>query len=147
MERYDAEHVPGLLQTAEYARCVFEAFPIDDETEIEKRVALRMARSEYLTSEGGPKFWAVLNEAVIHRQVGGARTMQDQLHHLGEMAKLPNVTLQVLPFDAGAHPAMSGSFTLLGFRNHPTRRWCSWRLKRGPLLGEGARDHPIYAGI
>ncbi|CNG58208.1 Uncharacterized protein conserved in bacteria [Mycobacterium tuberculosis] len=140
MERYDAEHVPGLLQTAEYARGVFEAFPIDDETEIEKRVALRMARSEYLTSEGGPKFWAVLNEAVIRRQVGGARTMQDQLHHLGEMAKLPNVTLQVLPFDAGAHPAMSGSFTLLGFPEPSDPKVVFMETQTGGLYLEKAHE-------
>ncbi|MFI0486707.1 helix-turn-helix domain-containing protein [Actinomadura sp. 9N215] len=115
MDKYESEHVPGLLQTADYARAVFQSFPLDDEAEIDKRVELRMARTERLTTPGAPKFWAVLNEAVIHRRVGGAPTMQAQLAHLSNMAKLPNITLQVLPFDAGAHPAMSGAFTILGF--------------------------------
>ncbi|MEV4675615.1 MULTISPECIES: helix-turn-helix domain-containing protein [Actinomadura] len=144
MERYDAEHVPGLLQTAEYAHSVFTAFPIEDETEIEKRVALRMARSEYLTADGGPKFWAVLNEAVIRRQVGGAQTMQDQLHHLGEMAKLPNVTLQVLPFDAGAHPAMSGSFTLLRFPEPSDPKVVFMETQTGSLYLEKAHEINRY---
>lgn len=115
MDAYESEHVPGLLQTADYARSIFQAFPIDDEAEIDKRVDLRMARTKRLAAPGAPKFWVVLNEAVIHRCVGGVQTMRSQLDHLRDMAKLPNVTIQVLPFDAGAHPAMSGAFTILGF--------------------------------
>ncbi|GAA4231971.1 helix-turn-helix transcriptional regulator [Actinomadura meridiana] len=115
MDAYESEHVPGLFQTADYARAVFQSFPIDEEAEIDKRVELRMARTERLTVPGAPKFWAVLNEAVIHRLVGGDHTMRAQLAHLRDLAKLSNVTLQVLPFDAGAHPAMSGAFTILGF--------------------------------
>lgn len=115
MNAYESEHVPGLLQTADYARAVFQAFPFDDDAEIDKRLELRMARTGRLTTPGAPKFWAVLNEAVIHRRVGGAHTMRAQLAHLRDMAKRPNITLQVLPFEVGAHPAMSGAFTILGF--------------------------------
>ncbi|MEU8804863.1 helix-turn-helix transcriptional regulator [Spirillospora sp. NPDC048819] len=115
MDAYESEHVPGLLQTANYARAIFHAFPLDDEAEVDKRVKLRMARTERLTAPDAPKFWAVLNEAVIHRRIGGAQTMRAQLVHLRDMAKLSNITLQVLPFEAGAHPAMSGAFTILGF--------------------------------
>lgn len=144
MDQYDAEHVPGLLQTAEYARSLFEAFPIDDGTEIEKRVELRMARTEYLTSDDGPKFWAVLNEAVIRRKVGGSRTMRQQLRHLGEMAKLPNVTLQVLPFEAGAHPAMSGSFTILGFPEPSDPKVVFMETQTGGLYLEKAHEIVRY---
>ncbi|QKW40496.1 helix-turn-helix domain-containing protein [Actinomadura sp. NAK00032] len=144
MDQYDTEHVPGLLQTAEYARSLFEAFPIDDETEIEKRVELRMARTEYLTSDDGPKFWAVLNEAVIRRKVGGSRTMRQQLRHLGEMAKLPNVTLQVLPFEAGAHPAMSGSFTILGFPEPSDPKVVFMETQTGGLYLEKAHEIVRY---
>jgi transcriptional regulator with XRE-family HTH domain len=115
MDTYESEHVPGLLQTPDYARAVFQSFSINDETEIDKRVELRMARTERLTAPTALKFWAVLNEAVIHRRVGGAQTMRAQLEHLSDIAKRPNVTLQVLPFDVGAHPAMSGGFAILGF--------------------------------
>ncbi|MFE9107084.1 helix-turn-helix domain-containing protein [Actinomadura geliboluensis] len=144
MDQYDTEHVPGLLQTAEYARSLFEAFPIDDGTEIEKRVELRMARTEYLTSDDGPKFWAVLNEAVIRRKVGGSRTMRQQLRHLGEMAKLPNVTLQVLPFEAGAHPAMSGSFTILGFPEPSDPKVVFMETQTGGLYLEKAHEIVRY---
>ncbi|MGW5414275.1 helix-turn-helix domain-containing protein [Actinomadura geliboluensis] len=144
MDQYDTEHVPGLLQTAEYARSLFEAFPIDDGTEIEKRVELRMARTEYLMSDDGPKFWAVLNEAVIRRKVGGSRTMRQQLRHLGEMAKLPNVTLQVLPFEAGAHPAMSGSFTILGFPELSDPKVVFMETQTGGLYLEKAHEIVRY---
>ncbi|WP_245666722.1 helix-turn-helix domain-containing protein [Actinomadura latina] len=115
MDKYESEHIPGLLQTADYARAVFEAFPAEDGAEIDKRVELRMARTARLTASDAPKFWAVLNEAVIHRRVGGDQAMRAQLAYLRDMATRPNITLQVLPFDAGAHPAMSGAFTILGF--------------------------------
>lgn len=144
MDQYESEHVPGLLQTADYARAVFEAFPITDETEIENRVRLRMARTEYLTSEDAPKFWAVLNEAVIRRQVGTPQVMREQLHHLGEMAKLPNVTLQVLPFEAGAHPAMSGSFTLLRFPEPADPKIVFMETQTGGLYLEKSHEVERY---
>jgi transcriptional regulator with XRE-family HTH domain len=113
---YAAELVPGLLQTADYYRAFMRAAPAagDDET-IERKAAVRLARQERLTNEDPPRLWAVLNEAVIRRVVGGADTMRAQLHHIAEMADLPHVTVQVLPFRAGAHPAMDGSFIVLGF--------------------------------
>jgi transcriptional regulator with XRE-family HTH domain len=116
IQGYDAEFVPGLLQTQEYARAVHRAqlMTATDE-EIEQRVKVRMARQELLTFDGAPQVWLVLNEAVIRRLVGGRAAMHGQLTRLLETASLPNVTLQVLPFSAGAHPAMDGSFKILGF--------------------------------
>ena len=81
----------------------------------EQRVKMRMTRQELLTSDDAPQLWLVLNEAVIRRQVGGRATMHEQLTRLIEAASLPNVTLQVVPFSVGAHPAMDGSFSILGF--------------------------------
>ncbi|MFD0689359.1 helix-turn-helix domain-containing protein [Actinomadura fibrosa] len=112
---YEAEHVPGPLQTEDYARAVFHGFLFGDEEEIEKRVAVRMARRERLVASGTPKFWVVVNEAVLRRVVGGPDVMRVQLEYLAEVARSPHVTLQVLPFSAGAHPAMSGSFVILQF--------------------------------
>lgn len=114
IRRYESELVPGLLQTEDYARAVFHGF-LMDEGEIDKRVALRMARQERLTADDAPQLWIVLNESVIRRVVGDPATMRAQLDRLIEAARLPNVTLQVLPFSAGAHPAMHGPFVILGF--------------------------------
>lgn len=113
---YDAEFVPGILQTEEYARAVHRAQLITaTDDEIDRLVRVRMARQELLTSDDTPQLWLVLNEAVIRRVVGGAATMREQLKRLIEASKLPNMTLQVVPFSAGAHPAMDGSFNLLTF--------------------------------
>jgi transcriptional regulator with XRE-family HTH domain len=111
---YESELVPGLLQTEDYARAAFHGFPVEDE-EADKRVALRMARQERLTADDAPQLWVVLNESVIRRVVGGPATMRAQLDRLVEASRLPNVTLQVLPFAVGAHPAMEGAFVILGF--------------------------------
>jgi hypothetical protein len=113
---YDAEFVPGILQTEGYARAVHRAqLPTATEEEIERLVSVRMTRQELLASDDAPDLWLVINEAVIRRLVGGPATMRDQLERLIEASKRPNVTLQVVPFDAGAHPAMDGSFHLLSF--------------------------------
>jgi transcriptional regulator with XRE-family HTH domain len=116
MSIYQAEFVPGLLQTEEYARAVHRAALVratDDE--IDQLVKVRMARQELLTTDDAPQVWIVLNESVIRRVVGGRAVMHEQLLRLQEAADSPNVTLQVVPFSAGAHPAMDGSFELLSF--------------------------------
>lgn len=113
---YDAEFVPGILQTEEYARAVHRAQLITaTEDEIDRLVRVRMARQELLTSDDAPQVWLVLNEAVIRRVVGSSQIMREQLSRLIHASKLPHVTLQVVPFAGGAHPAMDGSFKLLGF--------------------------------
>ncbi len=113
---YDAEFVPGILQTEDYARAVHRAQLINaSEAEIDRLVRVRMARQELLTTDDAPQLWLILNEAVIRRRVGSRLVMENQLKRLLEAADLPNVTLQVVPFSAGAHPAMDGSFNLLSF--------------------------------
>jgi hypothetical protein len=115
---YDAEFVPGVLQTKEYARAVHKSqLMTATDDEIDRLVSVRLARQELLASDDAPQVWLVLNEAVIRRVVGGRQTMRAQLGHLIEASNLPNVTLQVMPFSAGAHPAMDGAFTLLSFRD------------------------------
>lgn len=116
IHRYDAELVPGLLQTADYYRTFIRAAPAAGNDEaIEHKVAVRSTRGELLTSDEPPEFWAVLNEAVIRRVVGGAKVMREQLEHMADLAELPHVSVQVLPFSAGVHPAMDGSFIVLSF--------------------------------
>ena len=113
---YDAEFVPGIVQTEDYAWAVHQAQLIGVSNEaINRLVEVRMARQEILTSSDAPQLWLILNEAVIRRLVGSGSVMQEQLERLIEASRLPNLTLQVIPFNAGAHAAMDGSFKLLGF--------------------------------
>lgn len=113
---YDAEFVPGILQTEEYALAVHRAQLIaatDDE--INRLVRVRMERQELLHAEDAPQLWLILNEAVIRRVVGNRGIMRAQLERLIEVSLQRGVTLQIVPFSAGAHPAMDGSFNLLSF--------------------------------
>lgn len=116
LRTYQPEYVHGLLQTEDYARALMRAVPRpESQEEIERRVAMRLARQDRLTGEDPIDYWAILNEAVLRRNVGGRGVMRLQLDHLRELAELPHVMLQVLPFDAGAHPGMHGGFEMLGF--------------------------------
>jgi transcriptional regulator with XRE-family HTH domain len=113
---YESELVPGLLQTEQYVRAIMSTAPArGDNDETERQITVRMERQKRLTAADAPVLWAVLNEGVIRRAVGGAQVMRAQLHHLAEMSMLGNVTVQVLTYDAGAHPAMHGAFWTLEF--------------------------------
>jgi len=113
---YEVQFVPGLLQSEDYARAV-TLLGHDSATprEIERRVRLRMARQEVLNKADPPNVWAVVDEAVLRRPVGSAAVMQGQLKHLIEMARLPHVTIQVMPFQVGGHAAAGGPFSILRF--------------------------------
>jgi transcriptional regulator with XRE-family HTH domain len=116
LRTYEAEFVPGLLQTADYCRAVCTAvMPDTSRKDLDRAVEFRAARQTRLTAKRAPKLHAVINEAVLRRQVGGPDVLSAQLRHLLTMAERPNITVQVLPFESGAHPAMTGSFTILGF--------------------------------
>jgi transcriptional regulator with XRE-family HTH domain len=113
---YEGQFIPGLLQTDDYMRAVVQGAHLDESSEeVGRRVRLRMARQTLLTREQPPRLWAVVDEAAMRRPVGGREVMRGQLERLIEATKLPNVTLQVLPFDVGAHPAMLGAFSILRF--------------------------------
>ncbi|MGH3504526.1 MAG: helix-turn-helix domain-containing protein [Nocardioidaceae bacterium] len=113
---YEAELVPGLLQTEHYARAAIAALrPEADDDALERRVAARLKRQELLDRSNAPRLWVVLNEAVLHRGVGGRYVMRDQLDALHVASRRPNVTLQVVPYAVGAHAGMEGSFVLLSF--------------------------------
>jgi len=114
---YEVSLIPGLLQTEEYARAVISAGMVNSAREdIERRVALRMARQQpALTEADSPKLWAVLDEAALRRTVGGSGLMRMQLEYLLGVASLPNVAVQVIPFGGGAHPAMGRPFVILVF--------------------------------
>lgn len=113
---YEVQFVPGLLQTADYARAVISLGqgPRFAGT-VERRVALRMRRQRLLRRANPPKLWAVIDEAALRRAVGGADIMRAQLRRLIELAELPNITIEIMPFSAGAHAAAGGPVTLLRF--------------------------------
>ncbi|MFI5778349.1 helix-turn-helix domain-containing protein [Nocardia sp. NPDC051570] len=110
---FEGQLVPGLLQTEEYARAVVALN--QDNTAARRRVELRRKRQEILDIPGGPALWAVLDEAVLRRPIGGRDVLRTQLTHLVEMSNRPNVTIQVLPYLAGGHAAAGSSFTMLRF--------------------------------
>jgi hypothetical protein len=113
---YEGQFVPGLLQTEDYMRAVVSGGHLEDPPEeAEHRVQLRLGRQALLERADAPRLWAVVDEAALRRPVGGRQVMRAQLERLIEATKLPNVTLQVLPFAAGAHPAMVGAFSVLRF--------------------------------
>ena len=113
---FEMQFVPGLLQTEGYARAVttlgHQTAPPE---EIERRVGLRLGRQELLSRTQPPRIWAVMDEAVLRRPIGGPPVMRAQLRRLTEAAYLPYVTLQVVPFARGGHAGASGSFSILRF--------------------------------
>lgn len=112
---HEAQFVPGLLQTEEYAAAVVRlGLPDASDAEIQRRADLRRRRQAILTSDGAPRLWAVVDETALRRPLGGNEVMAAQLRHLREMNERPNVTLQVLLHDSG-HVAMGGPFTVLRF--------------------------------
>jgi DNA-binding XRE family transcriptional regulator len=116
---YEAEFVPGLLQTTQYIEAITVAMDHSVDTELQRIINVRRTRQERLSADDPLTLRAVINEAVLRRMVGGTDVMRGQLKRLAEAAELPNVTVQVIPFSAGAHPGMLGSFTALRFPEEP----------------------------
>lgn len=113
---YEVGLIPGLLQTQQYAREAISAGILTGPREaVGRLVELASARLSALAAPDPPRFWAVLDEAALRRQVGGPQVMRQQLEHLLELAELPNVAIQVIAFRGGAHPGMGRSFAILSF--------------------------------
>jgi transcriptional regulator with XRE-family HTH domain len=113
---YEVQFVPGLLQTASYARAVMaRGQPGAPAEEIERRVSMRITRQELLTKQGGPRLWAVVDEAALRQPIGGPEVFRSQLEHLIEVTKDPRITLQVTPFLTGGPIAEAGAFTIMRF--------------------------------
>lgn len=111
---YESSVIPGLLQTEDYAHAILEGFLYDASPElIQQQLEARMTRQQLLHGERAPQLWTVIDEAALHRVVGGPAVMRAQLESLVESAALANVTVQVIPFEAGAHPGMDSTFVLL----------------------------------
>jgi len=114
---YELCVIPWMFQTKEYARSVIRGMsPRMSANVLEERAEARLIRQELLTRESPPHFWSIVDESALRRRVGGAKVMRNQLGRMLELAALPNVTLQVVPFSLGAHPGLKNPFTFLEFR-------------------------------
>jgi transcriptional regulator with XRE-family HTH domain len=112
--------VPGLLQTRGYARASLATRPNTSDDRVEELLAARLDRQAILDRADPPLLWAVVDEAVLHRQVGSDKVMHDQLLHVAEMAERPNVTVEVVPYGAGGHSGLAGAFVIADFRDAPS---------------------------
>jgi transcriptional regulator with XRE-family HTH domain len=118
---YEAQLVPGLLQTEDYARAIAAASLVaESQDQREQYVQARLTRQQILTRDAPLQLWAILSEGALRQLVGGPQVMQAQLRYLNEVAtSRPSVNLQVLPFAAGAHAATSGPFVIMKFPEAP----------------------------
>jgi hypothetical protein len=141
---YESEVLPGLLQTDAYARQILGQHPLTVMPyEIEQATRLRLARQARLG--GDPlRLDVVVNEGALRRVVGGPDVMREQLTHVVEMAALPNVTVRILPFMAGAHPAANGSFAVLEFPAPDDPRIVCLDTLATTLYREGLREVGAY---
>ena len=142
---YESELVPGLLQTADYAKAVALANrPDATNADITRTLELRRGRQQHMAEPDAVKLHAIVNEAVIRRAVGGPEVMREQLAYLDQVSRGSHVVLQVLPFSAGAHPAMTAPFTLLGFAEYPRMNTVYLESGRGALYLEKPADLDRY---
>ncbi|GAA4549987.1 helix-turn-helix domain-containing protein [Amycolatopsis samaneae] len=148
VRNYESLFLPGLLQTEDYARAVIRGvLPTATEEQVEDRVRARLERQPLLTKAAPLKFWAVVDEAALRRVVGGPAVMGRQLQHLAEVVAAPNVTLQVIPFEAGAHPGMPGQFILMDFADPMDTDLIYIDSMAGDLFLESEADISRYRAI
>ncbi|TDD61963.1 XRE family transcriptional regulator [Actinomadura darangshiensis] len=146
LRSYQPELITGLLQTPDYMRAVVLAdLEVPDEAELERRISVRMQRQEnLLNGDGRRQIWAIIHEAALRLQVGGPGVMRGQLEHLHDLSRRNAMTLQVLPFTAGAHPGMQTGFYLLGFA-HPADPDIAYiEYRTGGVFLEQADEVAIY---
>jgi hypothetical protein len=115
IQAYELQFVPGLMQTEAYVQAVAsKGRPDQLSEEVRRRVDLRLQRQRVLHSPGAPKLWAVVDESVLHRPIGGRRVLREQIEHLLELTALPHISLQVVPYALSGYAA-EGAFTMLRF--------------------------------
>ncbi|MEV4611308.1 DUF397 domain-containing protein, partial [Kitasatospora sp. NPDC049258] len=164
IRKFQVQLVPGILQTADYARVLFRGLdPLASPEVIDERVAVRLARQRLLTADNAPRLLVVLDEGVLLRNYGGPEVMRRQLIHLLRMARLPNVVIRVAPFGTGACAAFDQSFTLLTLPHEPDviytegihrgqlvddpARYAEWSYRYDLLLSESLSDSSSLARI
>jgi DNA-binding XRE family transcriptional regulator len=144
---YQPEVIFGLFQTEGYIRGLMASEASLGQDERERRILLRLQRQKLLTVPDAPKLWVVLNEAAVRRIVGGVGPMREQLEQLARLSTEPNITIQVLPFSAGAHPGNDGSFNVLRFPEaaDPDVAYVQYRL--GSIILEEAPQVREYIEV
>lgn len=120
IRHYGASLIPGLLQTAAYAKEVLSAHAsLDPTTPVDEHVANRLARAPIIENPSDTVFWVLLDEAALRRQIGGPQTMAEQLHKIANLAEALRIRLHVLPFGVGAHALLAGMLYLMSFDDAP----------------------------
>lgn len=146
VSQFEPIFIPGILQTEEYARAVLQVF-YDEKSAAERLTAmvdLRTRRRGLLTRENAPHFSFVLDESVVSRVVGSPAVMSQQFHHLANLAKLPNVTIQVVPFTAGLDPGMKGPFEVVQFADTPDENIVFLEGPRGDIVSDDPKETENY---
>lgn len=147
LRNYETELIPGLLQTEEYARQVITSMRVDlNSAQVDTLVKVRMNRKNLLEGESAAKLWAVIDEAAFRRIEGSPKVLRGQLEHLLESMERTHVTVQMLPFSAGFHPGLDGSFVLMAFPEpNPDVVW----VENGPhsVYFEGSADVGRYTEV
>ena len=148
LQTYGAELVHGTLQTQRYFEAIALANNPDiDREDLARQKDLRRLRQEHVFGEDPTELHVIMNEAVIARPVGGAAVMREQIEHLIELSERDSVTLQLLPFAVGAHPAMTAPFTLLSFDFEPRINTVYLDTGRGALYLDRAEDLQRYGSM
>jgi transcriptional regulator with XRE-family HTH domain len=148
VRNYEAAFVPGLLQTEAYARAVVRGvLPEATDDEIEQRVRARLERQALLTKPNPLRLWAIIDEAALRRMVGGPKVMHEQLQRLVEISSAPYVTMQLIPFAAGAHPGMPGSFVVMSFADPADPEIVYLDSMAGDLFVEVDDDIRRFGGV
>ncbi len=143
---YESNFVPGLLQTPAYAEAITRASrPEIDESELERVVTLRRERQSRLDGGHPPRLHCYLDEAVLRRAVGSSDVMHEQLDYLVDASRLEHITLRVVPFSAGAHAAMMGSFVMMQFPDEDSPAFAYVENDRGALYQEDPGDIARYS--
>jgi transcriptional regulator with XRE-family HTH domain len=142
---YESEVLPGLLQTDAYARQILGQHPLTVMPyEIEQSTRLRLARQAHLGGDDPLRLDVVINEGALRRVIGGPDVLREQLVHLVEMAAKPTITVRILPFAAGAHPATHGSFAVLEFPDPDDPRIVCLDTMATTFYREGLREVGAY---
>lgn len=143
---YQVHRIPGLLQTEDYARATFAAYPLASAETVERQVAMMVERQRQ-SAGSPPRLRAVLDEATVRREVGGAGVMRAQVEHLLALSEQPHILLQVLPFRAGAYLPMDLPFIILGFPDAIDPDIIAVRYPTGVLWIEDTAEVDQYNGF
>lgn len=145
---YECLFIPGLLQTEAYARAALQrGMPTATKEEIGRLLEARISRQAVLTRDPPLRLWTIVDEAALHRPVGGVKVMREQLEHLAAAAEQPQVTLQALPYAVGGHPGMPGSFVIMQFPDAGVSDVVYIESQAGDLFLESDTDLARFTAI